>query len=174
MVTPVDLLDQYGSDAARYWSLSARLGTDTAFDPKVLKVGRRLVTKIFNASKFVLGQSAPDGPVTRALDASFLARLRETVDKATSALEDLDYAAALDTIERFFWSGFTDTYVEMVKARARSETDAEDHAIEVLAHPQRPPRHRSTVPMRFELPSLGPHLLTTVELLPVRLRRPAG
>jgi valyl-tRNA synthetase len=41
VVTPMHLLDQYGADAVRYWALSARLGTDTAFDEKVLKVGRR-------------------------------------------------------------------------------------------------------------------------------------
>jgi valyl-tRNA synthetase len=133
VVTPMHLLEQYGSDAARYWSLSARLGTDTAFDEKVLKVGRRLVTKIFNASKFVLAQSAPDGPVTHALDASFLARLEQTVTRATAALEDLEYAIALDAVERFFWAGFTDTYVEMVKSRARSETDGGGRASAVAA-----------------------------------------
>ena len=63
VITPMHLLDQYGADAVRYWSLSARLGTDTAFDEKVLKVGRRLVVKLFNASKFVLQQEgAPEGP----------------------------------------------------------------------------------------------------------------
>lgn len=133
VVTPMHLLDEYGADAVRYWSLSARLGTDTAFDEKVLKVGRRLVTKVFNASKFVLAQSAPDGPVVRVLDVSFLARLQETVERATTLLEELDYAGALDAIERFFWSGFTDTYVEMVKSRARSETDAEGRASAVAA-----------------------------------------
>jgi valyl-tRNA synthetase len=133
VVTPMHLLDQYGADAARYWSLSARLGTDTAFDEKVLKVGRRLVTKVFNASKFVLSQSADEGPIVRALDASFLARLRETVLKATAFLEELDYAGALDAIERFFWSGFTDTYLEMVKMRAGSESDREGRASAVAA-----------------------------------------
>jgi valyl-tRNA synthetase len=117
----------------RYWSLSARLGTDTAFDEKVLKVGRRLVTKVFNASKFVLSQSAAEGGVTHPLDLSFLARLQETVEKASASLEALEYAAALDTVERFFWGGFTDTYVEMVKSRARSETDAEGRASAVAA-----------------------------------------
>jgi len=123
VITPMHLLDQYGADAVRYWSLSARLGTDTAFDEKVLKVGRRLVTKIFNASKFVLGQTGPEGPISRALDRSFVVRLRETVDRASEALEAFEYSAALDGTERFFWQGFTDTYVELVKARARSEDD---------------------------------------------------
>ena len=133
VITPMHLLDQYGADAVRYWSLSARLGTDTAFDEKVLKVGRRLVTKIFNATKFVLGQSAEEGPARDALDLSFLVRLREAAEKATASFEDLDYAGALDVIERFFWSGFTDNYVELVKARARDEEDAAGRSSAVAA-----------------------------------------
>jgi valyl-tRNA synthetase len=133
VVTPVHLLDQYGADAVRYWSLAARLGTDTAFDEKVFKVGRRLVTKVFNASKYVLSQSAPEGPIRHPLDLGFLERLRETVEKATAALEELDHAGALDTIERFFWSGFTDNYLEMVKTRARAEDDLAGRASAVSA-----------------------------------------
>ena len=123
VITPMHLLDQYGADAVRYWSLAARLGTDTAFDEKVLKVGRRLVVKLFNAAKFVLSQEGPGGPITRELDLSFLARLREAVNGASEAMEAFEYAAALDHVERFFWSGFTDTYVEMVKARCRAIDD---------------------------------------------------
>ncbi len=133
VITPMHLLDQYGADAVRYWSLAARLGTDTAFDEKVLKVGRRLVTKLFNAAKYVLSQSAPDGPVSHPLDRAFLARLAEAVAKATASFDELDYAGALDTIERFFWAGFTDNYLELVKARARSETDAAGRASAVAA-----------------------------------------
>jgi valyl-tRNA synthetase len=133
VVTPMHLLDQYGADAVRYWSLAARLGTDTAFDEKVFAVGRRLVMKIWNAAKYALGQSAPDGPVTHPLDLSFLARLRETAEKATAAFDELDYAGALDAIERFFWSGYTDNYLEMVKARARSEEDPAGRASAVAA-----------------------------------------
>ncbi|HEY5906513.1 MAG TPA: valine--tRNA ligase, partial [Vicinamibacteria bacterium] len=125
VITPLHLLDQYGADAVRYWSLSARLGTDTAFDEKVLKVGRRLVVKLWNAAKFVLQQEGEPGPITRELDLSFLSRLRETVAKAGEAMDAFDYATALGLVERFFWSGFTDTYVEMVKARCRTQDDAE-------------------------------------------------
>jgi len=65
VVTPVDMLDEYGSDAVRYWAGSARLGTDTAFDPGQLKIGRRLAIKILNVSRFVLAalpQQAAAGP----------------------------------------------------------------------------------------------------------------
>ncbi len=128
VTTPTHLLEQYGSDAVRFWSLSARLGTDTAFDEKVLRVGRRLVVKLWNAGKFVLTQSTAPGPIEAPLDLAFLARLRETVERASAALEGFEYAAALDEAERFFWSRFTDAYVEIVKARARSEQDVAGRA----------------------------------------------
>ena len=133
VITPMHLLDEYGADAVRYWSLSAKLGVDTAFDEKVLKVGRRLSTKLFNVSKFVLTQSGPDMPITRDLDLSFLVRLRETAEQASAALDAFEYASALDASERFFWNGFTDTYVELVKARARSESDPEGRGSAVAA-----------------------------------------
>ncbi len=73
VMTPMGMLEDYGSDAVRYWSANARLGTDTAFDLNVLKVGKRLVTKLFNAGKFVLSQSAAqDGPISHPLDLAFL------------------------------------------------------------------------------------------------------
>jgi valyl-tRNA synthetase len=89
--------------------------------------------KVWNAGKYALAQGAPDGPVTHPLDLSFLARLRETAGKATAAFDELDYAGALDTVERFFWSGYTDNYLEMVKARARSDADPAGRASAVEA-----------------------------------------
>jgi valyl-tRNA synthetase len=123
VITPIALLDEYGADAVRYWSANARLGTDTAFDTNVLKVGKRLVTKLFNAGKFVLSQTGEPGPIRNALDISFLANLREVVTSATRAFNEFEHSSALSETERFFWHGFTDHYLEMVKARARSETD---------------------------------------------------
>ncbi len=125
VVTPMHLLDEYGSDAVRYWSANARLGADTAFDPNVLKVGKRLVTKLFNAGKFVHGQTAEPGPIVHPLDEAFVAALAKTVERATACFEAWDHAGALEAAEQFFWRGFTDNYLELVKARARSESDAE-------------------------------------------------
>ena len=121
VVTPKGLLDQYGSDAVRYWAANGRPGTDTAFDEGQMKVGRRLTIKILNASKFVLTLAGDSNPnldlVTEPLDQALLTRLAALIESVTAAFEDFDYARALERTEQFFW-GFTDDYVELVKARA--------------------------------------------------------
>jgi valyl-tRNA synthetase len=120
VVTPMALLEQYGSDAVRYWAAGARPGTDTAFDPGQMKIGRRLAIKVLNASRFALSAGATPGEVTAPLDRALLAELADTVEAATAAMDDLDHARALEVTERFFWH-FCDDYLELVKARVYGE-----------------------------------------------------
>ncbi|MFB9070080.1 valine--tRNA ligase [Citricoccus parietis] len=127
VVVPTDVLDEYGSDAVRYWAASAKLGADTAYEVAQMKIGRRLAIKLLNASKFALNlgasvdnvvRSADDAAViTNPLDKALMVRLYDTVQQSSRAFETYDYARALNLTESFFWQ-FTDDYVELIKDRA--------------------------------------------------------
>jgi valyl-tRNA synthetase len=125
VIVPTDVLNEYGSDAVRYWAASAKLGADTAYEIAQMKIGRRLAIKLLNASKFVLNLGATENSVvstdlsvlTNPLDRAVLAQLSDVVAQATKAFENYDYARALQISESFFWQ-FTDDYVELIKDRA--------------------------------------------------------
>ncbi len=127
-VTPLPLVERFGADAVRYWSANGRLGMDMAFDESVFKIGAKLVTKLYNAGKFVLSQTGPQGEVTHELDRAFAAELKEVVRRSTAAFDEYEFAIALQATEEFFWSGFTDNYIELLKGRTRSEGDMEGRA----------------------------------------------
>jgi valyl-tRNA synthetase len=119
VVTPMALLEQYGSDAVRYWAASARPGTDTKFDEGQMRIGRKLAIKLLNVSRFVLaaGEVDDDTTATDKIDLALLQSLGGLVDEVTTAFEELDYARALERTESFFWD-FCDNFVELVKNRA--------------------------------------------------------
>lgn len=128
VVTPEPLVDQFGSDSLRYWAARARLGVDTVYDEQVFSVGKRLCTKLFNASKFTIGRLDGIDPgilgpdkVTYEADRAVIAELRPVIERATAAFEEFDYAQALSLIEDFFWKTFCDNYLELAKPRTYEE-----------------------------------------------------
>ena len=133
VVTPIGLLEQYGSDGVRYWAASGRPGKDTAFEEQQMKAGRKLAIKLLNASKFALSLGGADAPVeadpavTSPLDRSMVAGLARLVDEATEAFDGYDYARALERTEQYFWR-FCDDYLELVKGRAYDADDADGSA----------------------------------------------
>jgi len=191
VVTPAQMVEKYTADGLRYWSSGCKLGTDTLYDEKLLGDGRRLITKLFNATKFALrhllefdpvalvGQASlvgrtccpsssaedtdkmsvlPDTdrmsvppernsvPPEEALlplvvyptDRWILARLSETVARATKAQEEYEFGDAKQLAEDFFWADFCDNYLELSKGRLYGEPLALDAHGPASAHPYTP------------------------------------
>ena len=138
VVDPIKLLDQYGVDAVRFWTGTSRLGQDTALSENTLKQGKRVVNKLWNATKLAhmalkaaedagaldpktVREDIASGAISHPLDQWLLGRLAETVKTATESFENYEYAAAQRVIEDFFWRTYCDNYLEIVKRRTRFE-----------------------------------------------------
>lgn len=124
--TPMHLIETHSADAMRYWSASAKLGTDTFFSQQDLQGAKRLMTKLYNAARFaqgLMGEGAPAGqPGTSAgallpVDAWLLARLGQTTRQAAALLDRCEVGAARHLIDAFFWEDFCDNYIEIAKER---------------------------------------------------------
>ena len=134
VLVPEKLLEQYGSDVTRYWSASSRLGADTAYSEDVMKNGKRLVNKLWNAAKFASGHfnklseadknlslKQAQHKIVNDFDRYFINKLTQLVKNCAAEFENYEYAAAMHQTEKFFWSLFCDNYLEITKTRAYDE-----------------------------------------------------
>ncbi|WCR53479.1 MAG: Valine--tRNA ligase [Wolbachia endosymbiont of Ctenocephalides orientis wCori] len=126
IITPHSILEIYGADIVRYWAANSRLGVDTVYSENIFKIGKRLVTKLWNASKFASmfvkkHQELSTDSISETIDKWILSKLHKVVEKATSNLSQFEYCEALEAIEEFFWKNFCDNYLELVKKRAYGE-----------------------------------------------------
>ena len=121
---PTAMLEQFSADAVRYWTSSVRTGGDTSLSEEVFRQGSKLVTKLWNAVRFGTGFLDGYSPSTEApvadlfpADRWLLARLADTIGRATEYLAQYEFAAARIEVEKFFWTDLCDNYLELVKAR---------------------------------------------------------
>lgn len=134
VLVPETLLEQYGSDVIRYWSANSKLGADTAYSEDVMKNGKRLVKKLWNAAKFVSihfdklkGEDKKASlldvkeKITNEFDKWMVNKLVELVKLATNELQNYEYANAMHLTEKFFWVVFCDNYLEISKTRSYDE-----------------------------------------------------
>jgi len=110
-LTPENLLKSYPADAIRYWTASARLGNDVAFSDNQLKIGQRLITKLWNAFRFIKehiqGTSFDHLPEQfGTVNEWILHTASEHFQLYRRHLDAQEFGLALDPIEKFFWKDF--------------------------------------------------------------------
>ena len=140
-VDPMGLISRYGADAMRFNLLTLVTNNqDVRFDADIDKKthellgsprtesARAFVTKIWNASRFVLGNLdgfTPGEPraVSQA-DAWIFSRLAKLSAEVTKDIETYQFGEMARELHAFFWNEFCDWYIEFSKASLREEGDA--------------------------------------------------
>ena len=122
-LSPQELIKAYSADAIRYWSANARLGTDTYFDVQDMQdSSKRLMTKLWNSSKFVLSHLSDFDPdykpkLVLPIDKWLIERTNEAILEATRWLNEYEVGLACKIVDDLFWKDLCDFYTEFVKER---------------------------------------------------------
>ncbi|MFQ6777696.1 MAG: valine--tRNA ligase [Alphaproteobacteria bacterium] len=123
---PMDAIDKFGVDALRYWIATAPIGTDLRYSEDEIKRGSKLLTKLWNVSKYVLmnlsdfdvntSKKVPvkDRPIE---DRWVLSELNKAIAETRKNMDKYDNFNSRSAIDTFFWDVLCDQYVEFIKDR---------------------------------------------------------
>ncbi len=130
VVDPIEVMDDYGADALRFTLLTGSTpGNDMNLSIDRIRANRNFANKIWNATRFVLGnlpegftyRGAPDPAILQTPDKWVLHRLNETIANATRLIDAYQFGEAGRQIYDFLWGDFADWYIEAAKPRLRGD-----------------------------------------------------
>ncbi|MBS0617672.1 MAG: valine--tRNA ligase [Spirochaetes bacterium] len=129
VVNPLEKMDEYGTDAFRFFLISIMPdGKDIIYDEARLKGYQSFCNKIWNTARFILmntheGYALPQSaPKLSAIDAYILDELDRAIEKCDKALADFHFADYALAIYDFLWKTFCDQYIELSKVSLKDES----------------------------------------------------
>ncbi len=124
VVDPLDLMEQYGTDAVRFTLAQlAAQGRDVILSQDRFAASRAFANKIWNAARFVMmnlgGAAAPIAKVEIAklglAERWILSRLGDTIREVTRSIDAYEFNIAAMKLYQFIWHEFCDWYIELSK-----------------------------------------------------------
>jgi valyl-tRNA synthetase len=130
VVDPLGVIKEYGADALRFALLTGSTpGNDMKLSLQKVEGARNFCNKLWNATRFVLGNlgedpiaadstrfSLPDRSVLSLPDRWILSRHDRLVAEATRLIDDFQFGEAGRQIYEFLWGEYCDWYIEIAKA----------------------------------------------------------
>jgi len=132
---PAELIEAFSADAVRLWTSSGSLGMDIVFSEEEFKNANKLITKIWNAAKFVVMQlegfdktddngnavtlrpfNKEDKVDLMMMDEWIILSFDSMLKRFEKYLEKYEIGLAIGELEKFFWS-YCDDYIEIIKNR---------------------------------------------------------
>jgi valyl-tRNA synthetase len=145
VINPMDIVDEYGSDAMRMGIITGQTaGNNQPFGlPKVVSA-RNFANKLWNIARYVedkIGEQYGADPIEAKTSADqwLLSKLQQTTDGIALDLDNYRFAEAYDKLYHFVWDDFADWYIEASKAEDNVALLA--YALEsilAIAHPFAP------------------------------------
>lgn len=119
-VDPMDVIDNYGADALRYYlATSTALGTDLRYEEEKVKSTWNFINKIWNASRFVLMNTEDLEKIKlenlTKEDKWILTRYENTIKNVRKFMDRYEFQNVGTSLYDFIWDDFCDSYIEMAK-----------------------------------------------------------
>ncbi|MFC1686192.1 valine--tRNA ligase [Nanoarchaeota archaeon] len=137
VIAPQEMMDKYSGDSLRFAACATNLGEDMPFQEKELVAGKKMVNKLWNASKFVFMHfdKKPSKPKKLvAFDEWMLGNLNGLINESTESFEKYEYAHVKVGLEKFFWHVFSDDYLEIIKNRIYNGTKEEKQSAQYVLY----------------------------------------
>jgi valyl-tRNA synthetase len=119
VIDPLQVIDEYGTDAFRCYAASCALGEDNPFRRKDVVRGTKLLRKLWNVQQFIgtlVKKGKPQKPaMLQDIDQWILTKYSKLVATCTKQMDTFDYSQAMKEIEYFLWHELADHYLEMIK-----------------------------------------------------------
>jgi valyl-tRNA synthetase len=135
-IDPLDIVEQYGTDATRYGLLKLTSGQDVRFSYGAIDEGRKLANKLWNVSRLILSATEGATPATRpreTVERWILARLDAARAEIERDFAEYDFAHAVDRLYHLTFDDFCDWYAEAIKPRLYDgDGDAQATALAAL------------------------------------------
>ena len=121
VVNPLEIVDQYGADAARMALVyGTAFGNDQTLSHPKLQAMRNFTNKLWNIGRFIIDmkpEKVKSAPILNKDDKWILEELDKTTKFVTVSLEKYRFNDAADTLYEFIWHQFADKYIESSKNR---------------------------------------------------------
>lgn len=144
VVDPLEIIDEYGTDAMRFTLLTGMTpGNDMNLSLSRIAANRNFCNKIWNATRFVVANLDEGGQPMATLnlgqltvpDRWILSRVNQLTAEVTRLIESYNFGEAGRQLYDFFWSEFADWYIEIAKIRLNGEDEfAKRTAQQILVH----------------------------------------
>jgi len=136
-VSPEDVIKNEGADCLRYWTASTGTGEDIIYEEKEVTRGKKILTKLWNASRFVemhLDDYEGGEAELEDIDRWLLTRLDEVLEECEEHYMNYETSKVRRKAEDFFLNVFCDNYLEMVKHRLYNPEDYGNKSKEAALH----------------------------------------
>ncbi|MGC8662907.1 MAG: valine--tRNA ligase [Thermoplasmata archaeon] len=125
VVDPLKIIEEYGTDAFRYFTATCMPGEDTPFRKREIIHGRKLLTKLWNVTNFmeINVESKVESSPLDIIDKWIISEFSLTVKNVTFYMNEYRFDRAIKEIDEFFWHVFADHYLEMVKFKVKTDAN---------------------------------------------------